>query len=230
MGLPGRSDLQDTIDKKAILAIETSEIACGICIYFSDDKFFSTSIHLKHSHAEKIFEIIDWLFNISLTKPNGLSCIAISAGPGSFTGLRIGMSAAKGIAYGAGLPVIDVPTYEAFALQLSKVLPDDSQFIVANKLNRDEVCFAKFQIKGNSYIFVDDLVVLKNDVFKNKVNNVPVFGNAALILNEKVKSPVGPDPKFVAKWAAEFGENRKTFEYDFLEPNYLKSIIKEKIK
>ena len=230
MRIPGRSHLQDTNDKKAILAIETSEIACGICIYFSDDKFYSSSIHLKHSHAEKIFEIIDWLFNISKTKPNRLGCIAISAGPGSFTGLRIGMSAAKGIAYGSGLPVIDVPTYEAFALQLSQVLPNDSQFIVANKLNRDEVCFAKFQIKGNSYIFVDDLVVLKNDVFKNKVNNVPVFGNAALILNEKVKSPVGPDPKFVAKWAAEFGENRKTFEYDFLEPNYLKSIIKEKSK
>jgi len=226
----GRSHLLDTDNKKPILAIETSEITCGICIYFSDDKFFSTSIHLKHSHAEKIFEIIDWLFNISKTKPNGLDCVAISSGPGSFTGLRIGMSAAKGIAYGSGLPVIDVPTYEAFALQLSKVLPNHSQFIVANKLNRDEVCFAKFQIKGNSYIFVDDLVVLKNDAFKNKANNAPVFGNAALILSENVKSPVGPDPKFVAKWAAEFGENRRTFEYDFLEPNYLKSIIKEKSK
>jgi tRNA threonylcarbamoyladenosine biosynthesis protein TsaB len=231
MGQPGNSNLQDTNDKKAILAIETSEITCGICIYFSDEKFFSTSVHLKHSHAEKIFEIIAWLFNITKIKPHELDCIAISAGPGSFTGLRIGMSAAKGIAYGSGLPVIDVPTYEAFALQLSQILPAESQFIIANKLNRDEVYFAKFQIKGNSYIFVDDLVVLKNEVFKNKVNNIPVFGNAALILNENVKLPISPDPKFVAKWAAEFGEKRKTFKYDFLEPNYLKSfIIKEKSK
>ncbi len=223
--------MQDINDKNVILAIETSEVTCGICIYFTDDKFYSTSIHLKHSHAEKIFEIIDWLFKISKTKPQELNCIAISAGPGSFTGLRIGMSAAKGIAYGLGLPIIDVPTYEAFAMQLSQVLPAESQFIIANKINRDEVYFAKFQIKGNSYIFVDDLAVLKNEVYKSKVNNVAVFGNAALLLNENVKLPVSPDPKFVAKWAAEFGEGRKTFEYDFLEPNYLKSfIIKEKGK
>jgi len=220
--------LQDIKNKKAILAIETSETTCGICIYFTDDKFFSASIQLKHSHAEKIFEIIDWLFKISKTNPEEVNCIAISAGPGSFTGLRIGMSAAKGIAYGLGLPIVDVPTYEAFAMQLCQLLPADSQFIIANKLNRDEVYFAKFQIKGNSYIFVDDLMVLKNEVFKTKVNNVAVFGNASLLLNKNVKLPVCPDPKFVAKWASEFGERRKTFEYDFIEPNYLKNfIIKE---
>jgi len=223
--------LQNSIEQKPILAIETSEVTCGICIYFSDDKFFSSSMNLKHSHAENIFEIIDWLFKISKIRPEDLDNIAISSGPGSFTGLRIGMSAAKGIAYGSGLPVIAVPTYDAFAIQISQLLPNESQFIIANKVNKDEVYFAKFQIRANSYIFVDDLMVLKNNLFKIKVNDVPVFGNAALLLNENVKFPFSPDPKFVAKWAVEFGEKNKTFEYDFLEPNYLKNfIIKEKSK
>ncbi|MBT8392842.1 MAG: tRNA (adenosine(37)-N6)-threonylcarbamoyltransferase complex dimerization subunit type 1 TsaB [Ignavibacteria bacterium] len=218
-------------NKKSVLAIETSEITCGVCIYFSDDKFFSSSINLKHSHSEKIFEIIDWLFQVSKIKPEDLDSIAISAGPGSFTGLRIGMAAAKGIAYGSGLPLVPVPTYEAFAFQLTQVLTDNSQFVIANKVNKDEVYFAKFQIRANSYIFVDDLMVLKNELFKTKVNDVPVFGNAALLLNENEKFPFSPDPKFVAKWAVEFGEKKKTFEYDFLEPNYLKNfIIKEKSK
>ena len=223
--------MQNLIEEKPILAIETSEVTCGICIYFSDDNFFSSSVNLKHSHAENIFEIIDWLFKISKIRPEDLNNIAISSGPGSFTGLRIGMSAAKGIAYGSGLPVIAVPTYDAFAIQISQLLPNESQFIIANKVNKDEVYFAKFQIRANSYIFVDDLMVLKNELFKTKVNDVPVFGNAALLLNENVKFPFSPDPKFVAKWAVEFGEKKKTFEYDFLEPNYLKNfIIKEKSK
>lgn len=223
--------MQDTEEKKAILAIETSEVTCGICIYFSDDKFFSTSIHLKHSHAERIFEVIDWLFNSAKIRTYDLDSIAVSAGPGSFTGLRIGMSAAKGIAFGSDLPIVAVPTYEAFALQLSQFLPDKAQFIVANKLNRDEVYYTRFQIKGNSYIFVDNLMILENETFISAVNNLPVFGNGALLLNKKIKLPASPAPEFIAKWAAEFGEKRKTFDYDFLEPNYLKSfIIEEKIK
>ena len=223
--------MQNSIEEKPILAIETSEVTCGVCIYFSDDKFFSSSVNLKHSHAENIFEIIDWLFKISKIRPEDLDNVAISSGPGSFTGLRIGMSAAKGIAYGSGLPVITVPTYDAFAMQISQLLLNESQFIIANKVNKDEVYFAKFQIRANSYIFVDDLMVLKNDLFKTKVNDVPVFGNAALLLNENVKFPVSPDPKFIAKWAFELGGRRKTFEYDFIEPNYLKSFtIKEKSK
>ncbi|MBT8382634.1 MAG: tRNA (adenosine(37)-N6)-threonylcarbamoyltransferase complex dimerization subunit type 1 TsaB [Ignavibacteriaceae bacterium] len=218
-------------NKKSVLAIETSEITCGVCIYFSDDKFFSSSINLKHSHSEKIFEIIDWLFQVSKIKPEDLDSIAISAGPGSFTGLRIGMAAAKGIAYGSGLPLVPVPTYEAFAFQLTQVLTDNSQFVIANKVNKDEVYFAKFQIKGNSYIFVDDLAVRKNESFIDVVGRLPVFGNAAVLLSENLKFPVSPDPRFIAKWAIEYGENSKTFDYDFLEPNYLKNfLIKENSK
>jgi tRNA threonylcarbamoyladenosine biosynthesis protein TsaB len=223
--------LSGTNKEKATLAIETSEIVCGISIYFSDDKYFSSSISLKHSHSEKIYEIIESLFRIANIKPKDLDSIAISAGPGSFTGLRIGMSAAKGIAYGVGLAITPVPTYEAFAFQLSRVLTKDSIFIIANRVNREEVYFAKFQIRGNSFIFVDNLKLLKNDLFISGVDDVPVFGNAALLLGADVKFPTVPDPNYIAKWAIEYGIKAKTFEYDYLEPNYLKNfIIKEKNK
>jgi len=221
--------LINSFEQKPILAIETSEMLCGICIYFSDKKYFSTSVNLQHSHSEKIFQSIEWLFKISGIKPGELDSIAVSEGPGSFTGLRIGFSAAKGIAYGANIPILPVPTYEAFAFQLANIKCDDGEFIISNKVSKDEVYYAKFQIRGNSYIFVEDLNILRNDIFIKKAKGLKVFGNAAILLESTVNYPLVPDSLFIAKWALKFGDDKKTFKYDFLEPNYLKEfIVKEK--
>jgi len=143
--------------------------------------------------------------------------------------LRIGFSAAKGIAYGAKLPILAVPTYEALAFQLSSVLNENEEFIISNKVNKDEVFFSKFQIKGNNYIFVEDLTILRKELFTQKSEGYKVFGNSATLNGKQVVYPMVPDPLFVAKWAIEFGMAKKTFNYDFLEPNYFKDfILKEK--
>lgn len=225
------SGLKGSVEHKPILAFETSEKLCGVCIHFSDDKYFSTSINLKHSHSEKIFEATEWLFKQADIRPEDLDSIAVSEGPGSFTGLRIGYSAAKGIAYGANLPIIPVPTYEAFAFQLAHIKNISDKFIISNKVNKEEVYYAKFQIKGNSHIFVEDLTILSNEHFIRKANDCLVFGNSVSLLNQTPRFPSTADPLFIAKWAIEFGAQRRTFQYDFSEPNYLKDfIIKEKNK
>ena len=90
-----------------------------------------------------------------------ISAVAVSSGPGSFTGLRIGMSAAKGLAFGVSLPIISVPTFEALAFQLSNGLADGTEFIIANKVNSEEIYFAKFKVKSNNYIFAQDLQIVK---------------------------------------------------------------------
>jgi len=227
----GNSGLKNLSENKPILAFETSENICGVCIYFSDDKYFSSSINLKHSHSEKIFELAECLFNIANIKPTELDSIAVSEGPGSFTGLRIGFSAAKGIAYGANLPILPVPTYEALALQLSSVLKENNEFIISNRVNKEEVYFTRFQIRGNNYIFAEDLTILTKEHFIQKSEGCQVFGNSSVLLGKPVEYPSVPDPLFIAKWAVNFGDNRKTFNYDFLEPNYLKDfIVKEKKK
>jgi tRNA threonylcarbamoyladenosine biosynthesis protein TsaB len=221
--------LKKIVEQKPVLAFETSENLCGVCIYFSDEKYFTSIINLKHSHSEKIFEAAEWLFRNSGIKPAELDSIAISEGPGSFTGLRIGFSAAKGIAYGANIPIVPVPTYEAFAFQLANIKNDCEQFIISNKVNKEEVYFSKFQIRGNSYIFAEELTILRNDFFIKKAEGLKVFGNSVVLLERPVEYPSAPDPLFIAKWAIEFGTNKKTLKYDFLEPNYLKEfIIKEK--
>jgi tRNA threonylcarbamoyladenosine biosynthesis protein TsaB len=225
----GNSGLKNLSETKPILAFETSENICGVCIYFSDDKYFSSNINLKHSHSEKIFDLTDCLFKISKISPIELDSIAVSEGPGSFTGLRIGFSAAKGIAYGANVPVLPVPTYEAFAFQLSTVLREKNEFIISNRVNKEEVYFTRFQIRGNNYIFAEDLTILTNELFIKKSEGCQVFGNSSVLIGKSVEYPSVPDPLFIAKWAAKFGRNRKTLNYDFLEPNYLKNfILKEK--
>jgi tRNA threonylcarbamoyladenosine biosynthesis protein TsaB len=227
----GNSGLKNLTENKPILAFETSENICGVCIYFSDDKYFSSSINLKHSHSEKIFELTDCLFEIAKIKSTDLDSIAVSEGPGSFTGLRIGFSAAKGIAYGANIPILPVPTYEAFALQLSSILKENDEFIISNRVNKEEVYFTRFQLRGNNYIFAEDLTILPKELFVKKSEGYRIFGNSAVLLGKPVEYPSVPDPLFIAKWAVEYGADKKTFNYDFLEPNYLKDfILKEKNK
>ena len=89
------------IDNKPILSIETSGSLCSSSLFFSDEKYFLSSTNLKNSHSENLFNQIEFLFDQAEISRDNIGSIAVSGGPGSFTGLRIGMAAAKGIASGA---------------------------------------------------------------------------------------------------------------------------------
>lgn len=219
-------------EEKPILAIETSDILCGCTLYFTEEHYYSASIVLKNSHSEKLFSLIEYLLKESRINPEELDSIAVSEGPGSFTGLRIGMSAAKGIAAGAGLPIVPVPTFEAFALQVSQILQDGTNFIIANRVNKDEMYYAKFQVSSNNYIFVEQLTILNNTDFIRKSKNIDTFGSGVQLISNQINEmfiSTSPMPEFIARWARSYGMNRKTSNYDYLEPNYLKNFnIKEK--
>ena len=223
-------NLESMINIKPLLAIETSEEICSAALYFSDEKFYTSSINLKHSHSEKLFEIIEFLFDLAGINRNEISAIAVSGGPGSFTGLRIGMAAAKGIANGAGVPLIVVPTFEALAFQLSFQMEDGSEFIIANKVNRSEVYYARFQIKSNNFIFVDDLKILTNEDFINNINGIKTFGNAYkyIVKNENNITASSPTAEYIAKWAVKFGSDKFRYDYDYFEPVYIKNFIVKK--
>ena len=212
---------------KPILAIETSETLCGAALYYSTEKYFASSIKLKHSHSEKLFEIIEFLFKQGGIKRDEISSVAVSGGPGSFTGLRIGMAAAKGVASGTGVPLIVVPTFEALGYQLSTCISDNTEFIIANKVNKEEIYYCKFKIKSNNYIFVDELTILANEEFVNKSIGIKVFGNASYLLeeNKNNSSISSPSAEHIAEWALKFGEKNSTFDYDYIEPFYLKNFI-----
>jgi tRNA threonylcarbamoyladenosine biosynthesis protein TsaB len=214
------------INEKPVLSLETSERICGVCLYFDEEKYFEFSISLKNAHSEKIFDLVNNVLNTSGTEINQVGCIAVSAGPGSFTGLRIGMSTAKGLAFGASLPLVPVPTFEAMAFQLNDFLSDGTEFIIANKVNAEEVYFARFQIKSNNYIFTEKLSIINGQKLEKKSKNALIFGNVNNLKNSKAGfSITAPSAKYVAKWCEKFGSDLLTFNYDFLEPDYLKDFI-----
>ena len=212
---------------KPILAIETSGNLCGAAVYFDHSKYFEIIINFKNSHSTLLLDIIDKVLIYSGIQLMDIDCIAVSSGPGSFTGLRIGYSAVKGLAFGSQLKVCPVPTFEALALQLSHVLTEGTEFIIANKVNVEEVYYARFHIKSNNYIFAENLQIINMTELPERSKGYRVFGNALKKNNEFS----APRPLYVAEWCNLNGAEHKTFTYDLLEPNYFKNfIVKESHK
>ncbi len=217
-----------------VLAIETSDNICGASVYFNKEKYFSSKIILKPSHSEKIFDAIDTAIRLASIDKTEIKSIAVSGGPGSFTGLRIGMSAAKGVAQSLSIPIIVVPTFEAFAYQLCSVFPESTEIIIANKVGRDELYFAKFQLMSNNYIFKEDLKIIPLKEFNSLSKDVIIFGNVTELNSGalvNLKNISAPDPEYIAMWAENFGTGKEINDIDFIEPNYFKDfIVKEKKK
>ncbi len=98
-----------------ILSVETASPACSVAICRDGVPVGVRESSDDRSHATRLTLFIRELLDECGIQASGLSAISLSMGPGSYTGLRIGASVAKGIAYGAGLPVIGIPTLLALA-------------------------------------------------------------------------------------------------------------------
>ncbi|MGE5579993.1 MAG: ribosomal protein S18-alanine N-acetyltransferase [Bacillota bacterium] len=103
--------------KPLILAIETSAANLGVSVVSGDEVVWEKREPLPQRHSEKLLPMcLSALAELGL-EVKGLSAIAVSAGPGSFTGLRIGFATAQGLALGGGIGIVQVPTFEALLRQ-----------------------------------------------------------------------------------------------------------------
>ncbi|MBN2412907.1 tRNA (adenosine(37)-N6)-threonylcarbamoyltransferase complex dimerization subunit type 1 TsaB [candidate division KSB1 bacterium] len=100
-----------------ILGIETATQICSAAIIEDDILLADYRLNIKNIHAQGLFRIIDHLCLMTNTEINKLDGIAISIGPGSFTGLRIGLAAVKGLAISSDIPVTSVSTLQGLAFQ-----------------------------------------------------------------------------------------------------------------
>ena len=133
-----------------ILGIETATNLCAAAIVENGMVLAEHSSDSPHVHSEKLISIINQCFDDSKLTINSIDGIAVSIGPGSFTGLRIGLSVAKGLSYASGKPLAAVSTLKGLAMwgvarnsiqQIEFVLP------LLDAL-RDEVYTALYRLEG----------------------------------------------------------------------------------
>lgn len=211
-------------DNLPILAIESSDELCSVSIMVNETTFVESSIKQKHVHSEKLIALVEQTLKLADIQLNEIKTIAVSEGPGSFTGLRIGMAVAKGMALAQGCYFIAVPTIEALALQISSVLCDNMTFNIINNVNRDEVFFSKYCVKNNKFECVTELKILnREDVVLELNDNEIVYGSYKV--NKNNYNISAPDARFVALWAYKYGSDIVTKKYDYIEPNYLKKFV-----
>jgi tRNA threonylcarbamoyladenosine biosynthesis protein TsaB len=106
-----------------ILSIETATSVCSAALHHSGVLTSSIEYHLPQSTASKLAVMIDHLFKLTDHQPSELNAVAISAGPGSYTGLRIGVATAKGLCYALNIPLISINTLQLMATQVAMVAP-----------------------------------------------------------------------------------------------------------
>jgi len=178
-----------------ILHIETSTDVCSVALSRDGDILFSKVEKTGPSHAALIGPFIDEALKVAEDSGLKLDAVAVSSGPGSYTGLRIGVSIAKGICYALQIPLIAIPTLNLLAdICIRTVeLPKNAMIRPVLDAKRMEVYTALFGREGNCLEPANALVVQDNSFFEECSKNIVFFaGNGSsklkkLILSENAR-------------------------------------------
>lgn len=140
-----------------ILNIDTSSSVCSACLAEDGEIIEERNDLSENKHASMLTTLIRDVMDSQKIRPIDLSAVALSSGPGSYTGLRIGTSVAKGICYGLDKPLIAVSTLQGMAHKMSLMHPDpDGIYIPMIDARRDDVYMA---------IYDSDNILLEKDKF-----------------------------------------------------------------
>jgi tRNA threonylcarbamoyladenosine biosynthesis protein TsaB len=122
-----------------ILSLETSGTTCSVALHRDGSLINTIEILEAQAHASKLAVIIKEIFSNSSTNIQDLQAVAISSGPGSYTGLRIGTSTAKGICYALNIPLIAANTLDLLIFQVSDAMLTDEYLCPMIDAKRMEV-------------------------------------------------------------------------------------------
>ena len=104
--------------KPVILCIETSTAVCSAALGTADEIWYQAENHDGQSHAVRLGQYVEKALAVLDEKGAKLAAVAVSSGPGSYTGLRIGVSMAKGVCYGRNVPLIGLPSLQVTAARV----------------------------------------------------------------------------------------------------------------
>ncbi|MFO8099836.1 MAG: tRNA (adenosine(37)-N6)-threonylcarbamoyltransferase complex dimerization subunit type 1 TsaB [Salinibacter sp.] len=122
-----------------LLALETATEVCGVALLQDDTIAAQAHLHRPRIHAARLTPLIEDVLEHAAADRGSLDAVAVSMGPGSYTGLRIGVSTAKGWAQSTGAALIGVPTLDAYAARLQPVAAPGDVVVALLDARRDEV-------------------------------------------------------------------------------------------
>ncbi len=218
-----------------ILHIETSTQVCSVAVSENGACIFSKEEHSGPSHAAKLGGFVDEAMSFADSHAIPLDAVAVSCGPGSYTGLRIGVSTAKGVCFGRDLKLLAVPTLEVMCVPvlLHKELEDSALLCPMIDARRMEVYSAVYDRALKPLRGIEANVVTE-DTYREWLDKGPVyfFGNGAAKCMEVIGHPnahyiEGIEP--LAKWMFPLAEKRyldgKTEDVAYFVPYYLKDFV-----
>ncbi len=177
-----------------ILAINTSTREFGVAILGEDGSLAAEYLASEgEGHFGGLMPAIDFIFSSSRFTLKDVKAVAVAIGPGSFTGLRVGLAAAKGFCHSLGIPIIGVPSLKALASQVPF-----SNFHIVPILDsrRGELFTARFILaKDNSLVRERDDVSLRIEDFPSMLTGGPTLfiGNNFVVQGPLIRSVLGPE-------------------------------------
>lgn len=219
-----------------ILNIETSTDVCSVAVSDNGQVVFNKEDHSGPNHAVKLGVYIDEALSFIDGHGIPLEAVAVSCGPGSYTGLRIGVSMAKGICYGRGVKLIAVPTLQLLAVPvLLGEHPEEEDALIVPMLDarRMEV-YAQVMTRALKEVRPIQADIVDADTYKEYLDKGTVyfFGNGAAKCMEVIHHPnarlvKGIEP--LAKNMAPLAEKRfvegKFEDVAYFVPFYLKDFV-----
>lgn len=209
-----------------ILCIESTSKNCSVAVV-KDGHVVSLMerISENYTHAEELHPFIQETIkkaNISITE---LSAVMVSSGPGSYTGLRIGIAAAKGVCFSLDIPLLAADTLSILALDTIKNNPGYDRYIPMVDARRMEVYMGIWDAKGMAKGAIE-AVVLDESFFKDLDKKTLVFGDGAFkckgLCEAEIKEDIWPSADKMAMLADQLFRDKKMEDLAYFEPFYLK--------
>ena len=216
--------------------IETSTNVCSVAVSQDGECIFDKEDFSGPNHAERLGEYVDEALSFADSHAIPVDAVAVSSGPGSYTGLRIGVSMAKGICYGRNIPLLSVPTLELLSVPVllgHDEIEDDALICPMLDARRMEVYAAVYN-RALQPVRPIQADVVDADTYKEWLDRHPVyfFGNGAAKCMETINHPNAhliKDIVPLAKWMFPLAEKKmakgETEDVAYFVPFYLKDFV-----
>lgn len=175
-----------------ILAIESSAVTASVAIMDETTLIAEYTINHKMTHSQTLLPMIDEIFSMIQMKPEDVDVIAVSEGPGSFTGLRIGAATGKGIALALDKKMVSVPTLAAMAYNL---YGDDRYICPVMDARRKHLYGGIYTFEGNRLVTKKDVSLISYEELAQELagldRQVVLTGDGADVAGDFLKQQLG---------------------------------------